>query len=156
MDWKCSWPLAWSRPCESGGKSTTRRMVPFCGGSRCTGRSAASASPTLFAGADFVSHRSVRARPGIEAISFTLRASASEKKIDLPSASWPVTTRRTFWIMSRSCDRVARGDLFARFLRTLVGREAEVALELEALLRHAELLRLRGIELPVLDDQTCL
>src|SRR5258708_189737 len=156
MDLKASWAVAWLRHCESGGNSTTRRMVPFFGGSRCTGRSAASASPTLFAGADFVSHKSVRARPGIDAISFTLRASASEMKIDLPSASWPVTTRRTFWIMSRSCDRVARGDLFARFLGPLVGREAKVELELEALLRHTELLRLGGVELPVLDDERVL
>jgi hypothetical protein len=44
-------------------------MVPFWGGSRRTGRAAASAFPALLAGAVAVSLRSVKVRPGIDSIS---------------------------------------------------------------------------------------
>jgi len=64
-----------------------RRIVPFFGGSSRTGRSALSALPAFRAGAPLVSHRSVSASPGMEAISFTLSARPSVRKIDLPSAS---------------------------------------------------------------------
>jgi hypothetical protein len=52
-----------------GGNSTMRRMVPFWGGSRRTGRAAASAFPALLAGAVAGSHGSVNVRPGIDSIS---------------------------------------------------------------------------------------
>jgi hypothetical protein len=57
-----------------GGNSTMHRMVPFWGGSRRTGRAAASAFPALLAGDVAVSYRSVNVRPGIDSISLTLAA----------------------------------------------------------------------------------
>src|SRR3954470_1752580 len=127
---------------ESGGNSTMRKMVPFRSGSRCTGRFAASALPALLAGERVVSQKSVSASPGnVGAISLTLAAGPSERMIERPCASWPVTTRRIFWIMSGSCDGVAGGDLLAGLLRAgAFGRQAEIEVEPEALLRQPHLL----------------
>jgi len=79
-----------------------RRIVPLFGGSRRTGRSALSAEPSLRAGAPLVSHRSVSASPGIEAISFTFGASPSAMNTDRPRASCPVSTLRTLQIITFS------------------------------------------------------
>src|SRR5213594_20166 len=79
---------------RSGGKSTTRKMVPRAGGSRTTGRAAASADPALAAGARSVTQRLMRARPGMPSSSRTWGDGPSMMMTDLPWASCPVTTRR--------------------------------------------------------------
>src|SRR5882672_11466713 len=78
----------------SGGKSTTRKIVPCAGGSRTIGRAAASAEPVLAAGARSVTHRLMRARPGMPSSSRMCGDGPSMMMMDLPWASWPVTTRR--------------------------------------------------------------
>src|SRR6185503_4109558 len=82
------------RQALSGGNSTMRRIVPSAGGSSLIRPVAASALPAFEAGELLVRHRSVSATPGIDAISRTLGALPSMTKIDWPSLSWPVTTRR--------------------------------------------------------------
>ena len=71
-----------------------RRIVPLAGGSSLILPAAASWLPLLDAGEVLVRHRSVRATPGIDAISSTFGALRSSVKIDRPFLSWPVTTRR--------------------------------------------------------------
>src|SRR5262245_29772148 len=79
---------------RSGGKATTRQIVPRAGGSSPTGRAAASPDPALAAGARSVTQRLVRARPGIPGISSAWGDGPSMMMMDLPWASCPVTTRR--------------------------------------------------------------
>ena len=86
------------RQVASGGNSTTRKIVPLGGGSRRTGRAAASAWPSLLAGAPVVSPRSGSASPGMPGISLTLVAKPSARMVERPWASWPVSTRRIFAI----------------------------------------------------------
>src|ERR1700709_1367276 len=86
----------------SGGNSTMRKIVPLSGGSVLILPVAASALPELDAGDVFVRHTSVRATPGIDAISRIFGARPSETKIDFPFLSCPVTTRRIRWTMISS------------------------------------------------------
>src|SRR4029453_8184635 len=79
---------------RSGGKSTTLKMVPRAGGSRTTGRAAASADPALAAGDRSVTQRLMRARPGMPSSSRTWGDGPSMMMTDLPWALCPVTTRR--------------------------------------------------------------
>src|SRR5215470_6927449 len=79
---------------RSGGKSTTRKIVPRAAGSSTTGQSAASPAPVLAAGARSVTHRLMRAKPGMPASSSTWGDGPSVMMMDLPWASCPVTTRR--------------------------------------------------------------
>src|SRR5262245_20675396 len=104
-----------------------RRLVPRRGGSSRTGRSALSAWPSFRAGAFFVSHTSVSARPGIEAISLTFGARPSMRNTDFPSASWPVTTRRTLQIIFSSGRAIGRAVEYRKTRRKFDRRRTDEA-----------------------------
>src|SRR5215204_1366161 len=77
-----------------------RNTVPFFGGGRRKPRSIASALPRLSAGVFRVSHNSVTTTLPVLRWN-TCGASPSMTKTDLPSALWPVTTRRIGLAMQR-------------------------------------------------------
>jgi hypothetical protein len=69
----------------SGGTSTMRKMEPFFGGIRWTGRSDASSRPAFDAGICVVSQRSVNVV--LVAVVITVGAGPSARIIEWPSAS---------------------------------------------------------------------
>src|SRR3954470_13922624 len=89
-----------------GGKSTTRRMLPFGGGGTPISRAARSALPEISAGVSSVTHTSVETSPDA-CRSFWFGAALSKRSTARPSR-WPVTTRRTGFIPASRPRRAAR------------------------------------------------
>src|SRR5215467_4346260 len=80
----------------SGGNCTTRKTLPPSGGATCMGswHGSCSVLSLLSAGVDDVFQKSVTAKFGLSMIGMMCGDVASERIIDRPFASCPVTTRR--------------------------------------------------------------